>query len=165
MGVPKINEPGSGHKGPPASTNWSYLPYSNKAHLATLKAAIKIIDNRIKLHGPCDAAFKSLPGGRTFNQVWSDASVWINYDPSGTKGKYGATRRGTKNITISAFALRMGKWTVAATLVHELAHVNGAGGADTKAEDTLRSCLLGLLHDPTIIGDLMTARGSDERLA
>ena len=46
----------------------------------------------------------------------------------------------------------MGRWTVAATLVHELAHVNGAPGNDRQAEHTLASCLLQKLEDPQIIG-------------
>lgn len=61
---------------------------------------------------------------------------------------------GTKNITISAYALRMGRWTVATTIIHELAHVNGAGSADSAAEDVLLSCMLRGLHDPAIIGEL-----------
>ncbi len=101
--------------------------------------------------------FQSLDGGRTFAEVWNDPHVWINYDPENRQGKYGAHRRGTKEIAISKYALRMGRWTVAATLVHELAHVNGAPGNNSQAEDTLKTCLLKGLHDPTIIGRVADA--------
>jgi len=80
--------------------------------------------------------------------------VWVSYDPGGQGGRYGATLG--NEITITAYALRMGRWTVAATLVHELAHVNGAPGTDKQAEHTLASCLLQKLEDPTIIGRIMT---------
>jgi hypothetical protein len=90
--------------------------------------------------------------------VWGDASVFISRDPSNQQGNFGATLG--KDITITRFSLRMGRWTVAATLVHELAHVNGAPGTDTQAEDTLLSCLLRGLHDSTIIGMMENMRTS-----
>ncbi len=65
------------------------------------------------------------------------------------KDKYGATLSG-KHITLTAYTLKMGKWTTAATLMHELAHVGEA--LDTDAEDILLKCLLRGLHDPNIIG-------------
>jgi hypothetical protein len=49
----------------------------------------------------------------------------------------------------------MGKWTTAATLVHELAHVNGAPGTNRDAGNTLLNCMLKSLHDPTIIGKII----------
>jgi len=159
--VPKINTPGSGHGAPAPVAGWQWLAYSNAAYLAALRRAVRIIDTRVKGHRPCDNAFRALPGGRTFSQVWNDSTVWISYDPGGTANRYGATLG--KEVTITAYSLRMGHWTVAATLVHELAHVNGAGGATTAAEDTLKSCLLHGLHDPTIIGRIV--RRSLRRLA
>ena len=113
------------------------------------------IQGRIRGHAPCDRAFRLLPGGRTFSQVWADASVWINFDPTRRSHDYGA-RRGSE-ITITAYSLAMGHWTVAATLVHEMAHVNGASGSTHDAEATLRSCLLRGLEDPTIIGQIIQA--------
>jgi hypothetical protein len=83
-------------------------------------------------------------------QVWNDPGVWVSYDPGGQGGRYGATLG--NEITITAYSLRMGRWTVAATLVHELAHVNGAPGTDKQAEHTLASCLLHKLENPNIIG-------------
>jgi len=156
--MPKINVQGSGHAGPaPLPGGHQYLVYPN-AHphyLQTLKHSIHIIDTKIKSYQPCNDAFRALPGGRTLLQVWSDPDVWINFDPSLNHGDYGATRG--KDITITAFSLRMGYWTVAATLVHELAHVNGASGTTHDAEGTLHSCLLKNLEDPAIIGQIVQA--------
>ena len=45
-----------------------------------------------------------------------------------------------------------------ATLIHELAHVNGASGVDHAAEQTLTSCLMQAHHDPNIIGQLEDSR-------
>jgi hypothetical protein len=44
-----------------------------------------------------------------------------------------------------------------ATLIHELAHVNGANGITHDAEATLQKCLMGQHHDPTILGQLRLA--------
>ena len=90
-------------------------------------------------------------------QVWNDPSIWISFDPDKTGTKWGVTL-GRKHISLTAYALAMGQWSAAATLVHELAHVNGAGNNNTVAEDTLKHCLLKSLHDPNIIGSLMKSK-------
>lgn len=157
--MPQINTPSTGHAGPaPIPGGHTYLPYTDAAHLATLQRAIAIITTKIKGDSKCDLAFKSLPGKRTFAQVWADNSIWINFDPTRASGDFGAARG--REITITAFALSMGHWTVAATLVHELAHVNGAPGTTRAAEATLKSCLLGKLENPNIIGKLIDRSNS-----
>jgi hypothetical protein len=149
--MPMINLPTSGHVGPaPLVGGHSYLTYTNATFLHTLNSAVHIITKRIFGYAPCDAAFTALPGGRTFREVWADPDVWLNFDPSRRQGDFGATRG--NDITITAFSLAMGRWTVAATIVHEMAHVNGAPGNTHAAEATLRDCLLKGLEDPTIIG-------------
>ncbi|MCL1824837.1 MAG: hypothetical protein FWG26_02670 [Betaproteobacteria bacterium] len=149
--MPNINTTSSGHPSP-VNTRRKYLPYSSaeSEYLRALQMAIDIINSRIKGHVPCNNAFKALPKGRSFLDVWNDISVWINYDPDFIPGYFGA--RVGNNITISKYAFLQGHWAVVATLVHELAHVNGAGGWDTQAEDTLKDCLLKNLHDPSVIG-------------
>ncbi|MGI8743137.1 MAG: hypothetical protein ACR2NN_11325 [Bryobacteraceae bacterium] len=151
-----INTSASGHAGPAAlAGGHQYLSYSDAHFLATLRRAMHTLQSRIRGQAPCDNAFRSLPGGRTFSQVRADPAVWINFDPSRRGGDYGATRG--KEITITAYSLSMGPWTVAATLVHELAHVNGASGSTHDAEATLRSCLLRGLENPAIIGRIIQA--------
>jgi hypothetical protein len=160
--MPNINTPTSGHVGPVAlAGGHQYLSYTDAHFLATLRRAIHTIQSQISGQLPCDNAFRSLPGGRTFSQVWADPAVWINFDPSRRGGDYGATRG--KEITVTAYSLAMGHWTVAATLVHEMAHVNGASGSTHDAEATLRSCLLGGLENPAIIGQII--QGSRIRVA
>lgn len=152
--MPKINTPESGHIGPAAlPRGHQYLSYGDAKFLATLSAAVKIIDLRIRGHAPCNRAFRTLPGGKTFAEIWLDEAVWLNFDPSLVIDDYGATRG--KEVTITAFALKKGHWVVAATLIHELAHVNGAAGDNRDAESMLRSCLLKDLEDPRIIGNLL----------
>jgi len=152
--MPSINTTASGHPSP-VNTRRQYLPYSSAEdrYLVTLRMAMDIINSRIRGHAPCNAAFRALPGGRSFADVWNDNSVWINYDPDSNPGYFGA--RVGNDVTISKYAYLMGHWTVVATLVHEFAHVNGApGGNSTQAEDTLRRCLLHQLHDPAVLGRL-----------
>lgn len=145
----------STYTAPTPISGWSWLPFPDPSpHLGTLKSAISLIDSKIKGHKPCNDAFKNLPSGKTFLQIWSDPSIWISLDPSNIKDRYGATLN-KKHVTLTAYTLNMGKWTTAATLVHELAHVGGALGTDKKAEDTLLKCLLKSLHDPLIIGKVI----------
>lgn len=165
--MPIINIPENGHTGPGPNSGWQWLPYTDPAYLHTLSRAFRIIDSRIKGHRPCDEAFKALPRGRTFAQVWTDLNIWISYDPKNDGQNYGATDTvGGNEITITRFALRMGHWTTAATLVHELAHTNGApSGASHAAEATLSTCLLHALEDPNILGSVIRASKFGGRLA
>jgi hypothetical protein len=161
--MPKVNTPASKHAGPAAVAGWQWLPYTDEILLHTLNRAIGIINGRIKGHKPCNEAFKALPGGRTFSQVWNDPSIWISYDPKNDGHNFGVTNRvGGQEVSITRYALRMGHWTTAATLVHELAHTNGApGGASHAAEATLSQCLLHGLEDPNILGSIIRASRGD----
>lgn len=152
--MPKINTLASNHVAPATVAGWQWLPYKDPNLLHTLKRAIHIIDARIKGYKPCEAAFKSLPSGRTFSQVWADPAIWVSYDPDSSGHKYGVTNKvNGREISITKYALRMGEWTTAATLIHELAHTDGApGGASHAAEATLSSCLLHALEDKSILG-------------
>jgi hypothetical protein len=164
--MPSVNTLFSGHVGPDATDGWEWLPYTDADLLHTLNRAIHIIDTRIKGHKPCNEAFKALAGGRTFAQVWDDPDIWVSYDPKNDGHNYGVTNRvGGQEISITQFALRMGRWTTAATLVHELAHTNGApGGGSHAAEGTLRRCLLHALEDPNILGNIIHASRSGNRI-
>jgi hypothetical protein len=154
--MPQIHLPTSTYTAPGSISGWQWLPFTNKTHLATLQSAILLIDSKVKNFTPCNNAFKALSGKKTFLQVWNDKSIWISFDPDKKGTKYGVTLN-KKHISITQYALSMGKWTTAATLVHELAHVNGAPGTNQDAENTLLSCMLKSLHDPTIIGKIKRA--------
>ena len=64
---------------------------------------------------------------------------------------YGETEYvGGREIAISDVACRWGRWTMLATLIHELAHVNGAaGGSSRDAESALIHCGLGKRSEQT----------------
>jgi hypothetical protein len=145
----KIHVSGDGHT-PPVYAGYKWDPFSDASQKQVIEDALHILKNNIKGYKPCNDCFKALPGGKTFDALLGDNTIFLSYHSKNTKGYYGATLG--KDITISKYSIGMGKWTVAATLVHELAHVNGATGSDTKAEDTLICCKLNGLHDPTIIG-------------
>lgn len=91
-----------------------------------------------------DPYFRGLPGGRSLSELLADSSIWINYHPTMTD--FGETNfAGGKEIAIANTSLRISRWTVLATLVHELAHVNGVRGAvlPQAAERAVLACGLG----------------------
>jgi len=91
--------------------------------------------------------FRGLPNRRSLTDLLNDGGIWINYDPV-TVG-FGATNFvGGNEIAIGDIAFRLGQWSVLATLIHELAHVNGApGGSDKLAEGAVLACGLGRLTE------------------
>lgn len=154
----KINIAGSGHTGPVKNGDAEWLAYDAKLdkQKKMLEKAIGIIKSNIRGSKACNDAFKALPGGRSFDDVFDDDSIWISYCP--VKTTYGFTNVvGGKEITICEQAFMWGYWTVTGTLVHEMAHTNGADATTHAAEGTLLSCGLAKVHDPNIIGSRETA--------
>jgi hypothetical protein len=97
-----------------------------------------------------DVYFRRLPNGKSLTELLADSSIWINYSPSLTD--FGQTNfAGGKEIAIGPGAYRIGRWTVLATLIHELAHVDGVRGRLTPrvAEDALLACGLGRRSERT----------------
>lgn len=91
-----------------------------------------------------DPYFRTLPNGKSLTELLADNTIWINYHP--TMVDFGETNfAGGKEIAISNTSFRIGRWTVLATLVHELAHVNGVRGAvqPQAAERAVLACGLG----------------------
>ena len=97
-----------------------------------------------------DAYFRTLPFGRSLTQLLADRTIWINYAPD-LGGLVGGTDKLThKEIGIAETSYRWGRWTVLATLIHELAHSNGAPGTASKAaEEALLHCGLGKRSERT----------------
>ncbi len=86
--------------------------------------------------------FRTLPGGRSLSDLLNDGSLWVNYDP--VMLEFGRTNNVHREMAIGIPAFRIGRWTVLATLVHELAHINGApGGNDRRAEEAVLACGMG----------------------
>lgn len=115
-----------------------------KKHLSTMRwvrwKAIWITKN---IHS-ADAYFRTLPNRKRLTTLLADNTIWINYHP--TSSALGLTNyAGGKEIAISNKAFKIGRWTVLATLIHELAHVNGVRGSVTPlaAERAVLECGLG----------------------
>ena len=136
----KINTGASGH-GNLTILDFHFWAYNNDKALKTLEQAVFILKNNIKGMKPCNERFKKLSGGRTSDDILKDDTVWISYEARTTTGWYGATNTvGGNEITISQAAFNKGRWWVAGTLVHEMAHVNGAPANTVDADDTLLYC-------------------------
>lgn len=150
--MPTIHVPGDGHATPaPLADGTTWGEYSDPKIKKTLERALFILKHNVRGMKPCNTCFAALPGGRTFDAVIADASIFISFDASGPNS--GVTNAvGGKEVTIGASEFRGGRWTVAATLVHELAHTNGASGATLDAENTLKCCGLFGLFRPGSIG-------------
>jgi hypothetical protein len=104
--MPRINEPASGHGRITSPAGNRYWEYSNKTSLTILKQAIAIIQTSVKGMRTCNASFKRLPNGKSFDDVWADNSVWINYDNRTDRDWYGITLgAGGTEISISERAL------------------------------------------------------------
>lgn len=141
---------------------WVALPAAHRPVVAWARKRARAI----ALGMPsADRYFSSLPNGRSLRNLLNDGAIWINFDPAAVE--FGANSIAHRNeIAIGPSAFRIGRWTVLATLIHELAHVDGApGGADTRAEGALVHCGLGRSierargiddpetpYDPTISG-------------
>ena len=133
------------------SDGTQFLPFTNKTHIKIVKDAIRIIDTKIKNNKLCNSYFKALPLKKGFLQIWKDKNIWISYD--GSKGAWYATNFKKKNISLTNITLNRGRWTTAATIIHELAHSNGAPSTTRQAEDALLKCML-KVHHTGVIGQI-----------
>ena len=118
-----------------------FVPVPFKHQFATKWARnrAKVIAANVKT---ADKYFKSLPGKRTLTQLLADRRIWINYAPE--LYARGIRQEGSNEIGIGELAYLSGKEIVLATLIHELAHIAGAPGGDSRAaEDALIHCGLG----------------------
>jgi hypothetical protein len=147
-----------------------FEPYPEGRPLSILKQAIWIIEHNIfKKKSHCNSYFKLLRAdgtSRSFDEVWSDPDIWINFDPRITNGWDGATNAvDGKEITLSQSAFQSGnRWYVTGVLVHELAHTNGAGGSPSKAASTaLKFCGLAALYDGAVGVAPRARKDTDER--
>ena len=138
--MPTIHIDGDGHVTPATlgdGTTWS--PYTDAKIKKCLEDALHIIKTNVRNMRPCDECFKRLPGLRTFTEVFDDATVFISFDSAGPD-RAAAIVSG-HDITLSAGEFKRNKWAVAASIIHELAHINGApGGNSPSAENTLLCC-------------------------
>ena len=175
----KINTHAAGHGSKTehyaggSSIQYNVFPNASateKKHLAKLTRAYDIInrlDAKLDLQGPCNKYFKTLPKTKTFRHFWRDNTIFINYSPSLTNGFYGATHSNDKDICVSAWCLdNTNRWMIAATIVHEFAHIAGApGGASHAAEKAADMCGFKSQYNPAILGSIKQLGAYLEQLA
>jgi hypothetical protein len=95
--------------------------------------------------GTANPYYRGLPGGRSLTELLADNSIWINYHA--TSPALGLTNfAGGKEVAISEKSFRLGRWMALATLVHELAHVNGVRGATHPQAAELAVVACGMGH-------------------
>lgn len=135
-------------------------------YLDTISRALAVLQKGMRDGKACNDEFKLLPGGRSFKDLLDDHKIWINYDPTNNASLWGWTMpvAHPDDLVVTQYTLRVGLWSTAATIVHELAHLNGApGGTSHSAEHTVRACGMrspGGPYDPNVVGKLIQARGS-----
>jgi len=120
-----------------------FWPYDGGKPRQVLRQAIGIIQsNIVGKMTPCNTYFATLPLGKTFDEIWNEG-FWINWHPrSGEQfDAFSATSR-PKEITFSNDGLSRGAWAVVASIVHEMAHLNGAPGVDGSGSNAAEQSLL-----------------------
>jgi hypothetical protein len=152
--MPKVNYLGSGHgrflvRDPKTGDEARFWEF-DMPQTIILGHAFILISMRSLSSKRCNDCFKRLPGGRSFDEVWKDGEIWISYDSRTDRGWYGVTMEGRKEISLSQSAFNEGVERVAGTLVHELAHTNGAPTTTGQADDTLLECDFKKVHQGVI---------------
>lgn len=90
----------------------------------------------------CDAYFRLLPNGRTLTNLLHDSTIWVSH-VNPCPFTYGESWETHNAIGVTTLALVSSKKQLAATLVHEFAHINGVGGSGHAAELAVLACGFG----------------------
>lgn len=142
-----------------AFTEVRFWPYDGGGPRQVLKQAMRIIEKDVVgKNVACNSFFSHLPNGRSFDAIWNDPTFFINWDPRVNVNFLGFTATSRPmEITISQLTLTNNAWFTAATIVHEMAHLNGAPGQDgsgnNAAEQGLKHCGFAHFFNPNAIGD------------
>lgn len=121
------SQPDTGKDG----TTWA--PFQDPAQIAVVRRALSILRLQVAPMASINDYFRGLPNHRSFQEVVEDPRIWISRDPAGPA----AAETVGMHITVGREPLRWGYWAVAATLLHELAHINGATDIGGQAEEAL----------------------------
>jgi hypothetical protein len=119
-----------------------------------LREAIAHINRRIRVHTEANRAFLAIPGGRGFSldTLLAGPDIIVCFDPVHHGPILAATPLVGRRISITEFGFRSTGRSVEATLIHELAHVNGASGTTRDAENVLRRSRMGDQFNPRVVG-------------
>jgi len=163
--MPNINRPARKHE-----TNFrtrdgdTWEPFTDERHIDLMIGAFMVINKNViwdkGILKACNCAFAKLPLRRDFASVWRDPGIWVSFNANPDEGLYGVTYKKDIAIASRLFKLVDPVRVIAATLVHELAHVNGApGGFESKAaEATLPPCGFDDLYNPATVGAIRRPR-------
>lgn len=137
----------------------TWEPFQDDRQVDLVIAAFMAINKHViwdkKILKTCNCAFAKLAGRRDFATVWKDPNIWVSLNSNPASDIFGMAYKKEISIPIRMFSLPDPTRVIAATLVHELAHVNGAPGGwtDSKAaESTLPPCGFDDQYNPAIVG-------------
>ncbi|MGB8472831.1 MAG: RHS repeat-associated core domain-containing protein [Candidatus Acidiferrum sp.] len=111
-------------------------PSFNANCLPALQQALDIVRKIALTNKTCDCAYKTIPqgSGLSLSNFLDDPGIKISYAPDlpPTRDRNGnisvvaanVNPFNTHQIVIRAYSCRMGRWTLAADLVHELVHIS-----------------------------------------
>ena len=161
-----INVVGSNHKVPVMAKDpnnkhgltWKFKPFdllTQPNEYFLLMQAIGLINVRSYRDEVCNGNFKMLPGGRSFDDVFVDGRVWISFLVN-AQGLLGLTGGNDIAVSDSAFIYAKSRpepaAEIAAVIIHELAHVNGAQDHNKQAETIVMVCGFYDQCKPGVIG-------------
>jgi hypothetical protein len=109
------------HTGDENGVPFTPIPRGLRPQVQWARTKALWISNRVST---ANRYFVSLPAGRSLNQLVNDSTIWINYDPGG----YDGLTFHNRDLWIGPRPFRIGRWSVLAVIIHELAHINGAAG-------------------------------------
>jgi hypothetical protein len=114
-----------------ADADWQRVP---NEHLARVNAAIAILNQKVRSQRLITYFRDNAPGGtlNTLQQVASRARVWELRN----EGSLGMGEIGGRNMAYDTLIYRIGRWQIAATLLHEMGHLSGL----TSSEADERKC-------------------------
>jgi hypothetical protein len=113
---------------------WRRVP---RGEVQRLEAARSIVERVVGWRRCRQYVLENHPGSNTLRQAFDRAQLWKN--PSTERGAYGAGDQPGTNISYTNLAYRMGRWTLAATIVHELMHNCGVENEET-CEGAVTAC-------------------------
>jgi hypothetical protein len=113
---------------------------TDNAAAKVIAEALAIVQTPAVCSRAADNYFLSMPGKRSLTEIVTGDRivVWISVCPH---GDWSAETVGM-HITLGKAPIRWGHWATAATIVHELAHVNGCSD-EARPENGLRHAGLG----------------------
>ena len=159
--MPNINRPSKNRTILRTKDGDTWEPFQDEKQVNVMIEAFMMINKHViwdkAILKTCNCAFAKLAGHRDFATVWRDPGIWVSLNSNPASDIFGMTYKMEISIPLRLFSLASPVRVIAATLVHELAHVNGAPGGwtDSKAaESTLPPCGFEDQYNPAMVGSI-----------